>query len=103
MPKKDDEDDSKKKKKAQKKPPQRKKDEPPPKPVKWADEPKKPEPSTLDLIRQARHDLVDNVFPCNIRGEQCNSGVAPCIIKEVFFPPEAPHEIATLIESAIVY
>lgn len=47
--------------------------------------------------------MIDNVFPCNIRGEHCNSGVAPCLIKEVFFPPDAPHEIATLIESAIVY
>ena len=47
--------------------------------------------------------MIDNVFPNNIRGEHCNSGVAPCLIKEVFFPPEAPHEIATLIESAIVY
>lgn len=27
----------------------------------------------------------------------------PNIIKEVFFPPEAPHEVATLIESALVY
>ena len=27
----------------------------------------------------------------------------PHIIKEVFFPPEAPHEVATLIESALVY
>lgn len=27
----------------------------------------------------------------------------PSIIKEVFFPPEAPHEVATLIESALVY
>lgn len=47
--------------------------------------------------------MVTNVFPNNIRGDQCNSGVAPCIIKEVFFPPDAPHDIATLIESAIVY
>lgn len=33
----------------------------------------------------------------------CNSGVAPCVIKEVYYPPDAPHDIATLIESAIVY
>lgn len=33
----------------------------------------------------------------------CNAGVAPCIIKEVYYPPDASHEIATLIESAIVY
>jgi len=47
--------------------------------------------------------MIENIFPNNIRGAFCNSGVAPCIIKEVFFPPEAPHEIATLIESALVY
>jgi hypothetical protein len=104
MPKPDDEGDGKKKKKKQpKKAPARKKDEPPPKPIKWADAPNKPEPQTLDLVRQARKEMIDNVFPCNIRGEHCNSGVAPCLIKEVFFPPDAPHEIATLIESAIVY
>jgi hypothetical protein len=47
--------------------------------------------------------MIENIFPNNIRGSQCNSGVAPCLIKEVFFPPEAPHEVATLIESALVY
>lgn len=46
---------------------------------------------------------MENVFHSNIKGEQCNAGVAPCIIKEVYFPPEAPHDIATLIESALVY
>lgn len=51
MPKKEEEDDKKKKKKQPKKPPQRKKDEPPPKPVKWADDPKKPEPGSLELVR----------------------------------------------------
>ena len=29
--------------------------------------------------------------------------MAPCIIKEVYFPPDAPKDVATLIESAIVY
>lgn len=47
--------------------------------------------------------MAENIFPSNIRGSQSNAGVAPCIIKEVFFPPEAPKEIATLIESAFVY
>ena len=32
-----------------------------------------------------------------------NPSIMPSIIKEVFFPPEAPHEVATLIESALVY
>jgi len=104
MPKPEDEEDKKKKKKKQpKKMPARKKDEPPPKPVKWADAPTLPEPQTLDLVKQARKDMLENVFPSNIRGEQCNSGVAPCLIKEVFYPPDAPHEVATLVESAIVY
>jgi hypothetical protein len=70
MPKPEDEDDKKKKKKKQpKKMPARKKDEPPPKPVKWADAPSKPEPVTLDLIKQAKRDMIENVFPSNIRGE----------------------------------
>lgn len=104
MPKGDGDDDGgKKKKKAAKKAPARKKDEPPPKPIKWADAPREPPPVTLDLVRKARQDIVENIFPSNIRGEMCNAGVAPCVIKEVFFPPDAPHEIATLIESAIVY
>jgi hypothetical protein len=38
-----------------------------------------------------------------LRGDQGNPGVTPCIIKEVYFPPEAPSEVATLIESALVY
>ena len=25
------------------------------------------------------------------------------MIKEVFFPPEAPHDVSTLMESALVY
>lgn len=47
--------------------------------------------------------MSENVFPLNIRGDQGNPGVSPCIIKEVYFPPEAPQEVATLIESALVY
>ena len=54
-------------------------------------------------MRDARRDMAESVFPNHLRATQCNSGVAPCIIKEVFFPPDAPHEVATLIESAIVY
>ena len=92
MPKSGDDADGGKKKKKQAK-----------KPVKWADAPGLPEPVTLDLVRRARKDLSENIFSSNIRGEMCNPGVAPCIIKEVYFPPDAPHNIATLIESAIVY
>ena len=39
----------------------------------------------------------------HLRGDQQNPSIMPNIIKEVFFPPEAPHEVATLIESALVY
>ena len=51
----------------------------------------------------ASKDMAENCFPMNIRGDQQNPGIMPHIIKEVFFPPEAPHEVATLIESALVY
>ncbi len=54
-------------------------------------------------MRDERGAMAESIFPNNIRAMQCNPGVAPCIIKEVFFPPEGPHEVATLIESAIVY
>lgn len=103
MPKPEDEDGKKKKKKQVKKQQARKKDEPPPKPIKWAEAPEKAGPVTLDLIRQHKKNTMENVFHANIKGEQCHSGVAPCLIKEVFFPPDAPHEVATLIESALVY
>jgi len=46
---------------------------------------------------------MENLFPADIRADQCNPGVAPCIIKEVYLPPQAPEEVATLIESAVVY
>ena len=69
MPKKDDEEGGKKKKKAAKKAPARKKDEPPPKPVKWAPPPGQPELVSLDLVRKAKQDLMENIFPNNIRGE----------------------------------
>jgi hypothetical protein len=103
MPKKDDDDAKGKKKKQAKKAPARKKDEPPPKPVKWAPPPSVAEPGTLEIIRNAKNELMENIFPSNIRGEHANAGVAPTIIKEVYYPPDAPQEIATLIESGIVY
>jgi len=54
-------------------------------------------------MQDAQKDLAENMFPLNIRGDQGNPGIAPCIIKEVYFPPESPSEVATLIESALVY
>ena len=47
--------------------------------------------------------MQENVFPMSLKGDQQNSQIMPSVIKEVFFPPEAPHEVATLIESALVY
>ena len=47
--------------------------------------------------------MKENIFPMNIRQEHCNPGVLPTIIKEVYFPPDAPMEVATLMESSLVY
>ena len=47
--------------------------------------------------------MNENIFPECLRGDQQASGIMPSIIKEVYFPPEAPPEVATLIESALVY
>ena len=65
----------------------------------------KPDPKTytLDLVRQAAKEMQENVFPMHALGDQSNPGILPSIIKEVFWPPEAPSEVATLIESALVY
>ena len=102
MPKdKDKKGDAKKAKKA--KAPAKKKDEKPPKPIIWAGEKGLPPASTLDLMRAAIIDINESVFPQNIRQEHQNSGIMPTIIKEVFKPPEAPAEVATLIESSLVY
>jgi len=64
-----------------------------------------PDPNTytLDLIRKATQAMQENVFPSHSVGDECNPGILPSIIKEVFFPPDAPQEVATLIESALVY
>lgn len=103
MPKPEDEDKKKGgKKKAAAKPPA-KKDGPPEKPPKWADGPPEHVERTAVQIERQRKELNANVFPMNLRGEQGNPGVAPCIIKEVYFPPEAPYDVATLIESSLVY
>ena len=102
MPK-DDDKSKDKKKKAKKAAPKKGKDEKPPKPIVWADVPDSTGPDTLDLIRKAEADVNENIFPKHIRADQCNPGVMPTVIKEVFFPPDAPQEVATLMESALVY
>ena len=95
------EDDKKgKKKKAVKK--QAKKDEPPPKPIKWADPPRRVK-GTLQYMQEAQKKMAESIFPQNLLGKQCNPDIAPCIIREVYFPPTCPTDTATLIESAIVY
>ena len=43
------------------------------------------------------------IFENNIVEEHCNPGVAPVIIKEIYFPPKSSEEVATLVESALVY
>ena len=100
MPKDDDAKDKKGKKAAKK---AGKKDDKPPKPIKWEEGPPKFVPSTHHFMKAARSDISENIFPLNIRGDQGNPGIAPCIIKEVYFPPDSPMEVATLIESALVY
>ena len=102
MPKPEDEEKKGGKKKAAAKPPA-KKDGPPEKPIKFASGPPPQIALTSTHIDKASKGLAENVFPMNLKGEQANPGVAPVIIKEVYFPPEAPLEVATLIESAIVY
>ena len=57
----------------------------------------------MDLLNQAKVELDANTFPMNSKEDQQNPGIMPSIIKEVFFPPEAPQEVATLIESSLVY
>ena len=46
---------------------------------------------------------AENTFPVSNYGQACNPGVAPSIIREVYYPPEAPPEVTILIESALVY
>ena len=47
--------------------------------------------------------MNENIFPQNLKEYQCNTGIAPVLIKEIYFPPDCPSEVATLIQSAIVY
>lgn len=95
--------EAKDKKKGGAKKAQPKKDGPPPKPIKWAESGPRHLKTTYHYMQEAQQDMSENIFPLNIRGDQGNPGIAPCIIKEVYFPPESPPEVATLIESALVY
>lgn len=100
---KDDEEGKKDKKGAKKAAPAKDKKGEAPKPVKWAAGPPPKELTTSYHVAQARKGLCSNVFPMNARGDMGNPGIAPVIIKEVYFPPEAPEDVATLIESSLVY
>ena len=91
-----------KKKKAAKAPP-RKKDDKPKKPTRWAGPPAPQQPDTMALLNAAEREMMENAFPSSLRADQQNANTMPSLIKEVFFPPAAPHEVATLIESAMVY
>jgi hypothetical protein len=95
--------DAKKKPPVKRKPPN-KKDEKPKKIYPYAEYPPvKPEPNNLDHFSNYRAGLAQNTFSKHYSASQCNPGVGPCIIKEVLFPPDAPQEFATMIESGLVY
>lgn len=83
-----EEGDKDKKKAKPKKPPAKEKG-PPPKPIKWAEFGPQLKKETLHYIDDARKQMAENLFPLNIRGTQSNPGIAPCVIKEVYFPPDA--------------
>ena len=65
-----------------------------------------PVPLTAQEIEEQQRKkggMTNNVFPPHIKGVQCNPGINPCLIKEVFYSPDAPRPILTLIESSNVY
>ncbi|CAI2359845.1 unnamed protein product [Moneuplotes crassus] len=104
LPKPEEDDKDKKKKPQPRRQNNRKKDEKPKKIYPFEEYPPKPrEPDNLYHFDNLRNEMNENIFPTHYNALQCNPGVGPCIIKEVLFPPEAPQEFATLIESALVY
>lgn len=104
MPKKDD--DKKKKQKKQKiKLPKKKKGEKTPFQYPYGPyPPRPPEPDKRDLVEDEVSNLGQPMFEDHIKEDQCNPGVSPTLIKEVYMPPKAPtDQINTLVESALVY
>lgn len=101
LPKK--EEDKKKQSKAPRAKASIRRNEAPPKPIKWAEMPSKSGAASDVHFREKRKQLMSSTFPNYFKASHCNPGVGPCIIKEVLFPPEAPSEIATFLESANVY
>lgn len=77
--------------------------EAPPKPIKFAPKPEPYPDATLKAVRNYIKSSEEPVIKQCTKNKLCNSYVAACLIKEVYFPPEAPLPVATLIESANVY
>jgi tetratricopeptide (TPR) repeat protein len=77
--------------------------EAPPKPIKFAPKPEPYPDATLKAVREYIKSSEEPVIKQCTKNKLCNSHVAACLIKEVYFPPEAPLQVATLIESANVY
>ncbi len=77
--------------------------EAPPKPIKYAGKPVPYPDATLQAVRSYVRDSTAPAIQQSTKARVGTSHVAACIIKEVYFPPEAPIAVATLIESANVY
>jgi hypothetical protein len=41
-------------------------------------------------MKQAEREMEESIFPMSLKGSAQNPGIMPAIIKEVFFPPQAP-------------
>ena len=103
MPKKDD--DKKKKPKKQKlKLPKKKKGEKAPTIYPYAEyPPRKAEDGAKTRADNLMEEMEQPIFENKIVEEHCNPGVMPTIIKEIYYPPKSSEQVATLVESAIVY
>lgn len=66
-------------------------------------EPPKHAKGTQQYDKEVHKAQAENFFPVSNHGQACNPGVAPSIIREVYYPPEASPEVTVLIESALVY
>lgn len=66
--------------------------------------PRPPETDKRDLEVDELRRVENAPFTDNIKNDQCNPGIAPTIIKEVYMPFKSTNpEISTFIESALVY
>jgi len=92
--------------KAKAKPPTKKsnKDEPP-KIIKWGEKPGEFRETNLKHFRDYTSNMNTNTLQVlqNTKKTQPHAGIAPCVIRELLFPPTASEDITTLIESAFVY